>query len=351
MAINEELETTRRGDVLALLRGERRARISCFSGLINVTRPGLDALGLHYSEVHIDPQKMAAAAATSYELFGFESAVVPTNLCVEAAALGAQIDWRTDMAEPAYPLVAEPLFASPADFVLPPDRDWARDEHVSTVVEAIRLLKNRVSNQIVVGAMIPGPFTLAAQVIALANLVIDTRQAPETVTRVLRAMNEMLPQIGNAYRAAGADFLTIHEMGGSPGVIGPPRFEKIVLPPLQELIAALPAPRVLSVCGNTNRAMEMLARAGAEALSVDETNNIQHSRQVLGPGPVLFGNLDPVRVLAYGQLADIDASVATAVESGVDAIWPGCDLWPDVRAENMRALVAATTRCRRSAAK
>jgi [methyl-Co(III) methanol-specific corrinoid protein]:coenzyme M methyltransferase len=27
------------------------------------------------------------------------------------------------------------------------------------------------------------------------------------------------------------------------------------------------------------------------------------------------------------------------IDGGVDAIWPGCDLWPDIKEENMRAIV------------
>jgi multidrug efflux pump subunit AcrB len=48
-------------------------------------------------QVQADPAKMAAAATTTYRLFGFESAVVPTDICVEAGALGAQ----PGLAEPA----------------------------------------------------------------------------------------------------------------------------------------------------------------------------------------------------------------------------------------------------------
>jgi len=34
--------------------------------------------------------------------------------------------------------------------------------------------------------------------------------------------------------------------------------------------------------------------------------------------------------------------VKEAIADGVNAVWPGCDLWPSVPKENMEALVAAT---------
>ena len=42
-------------------------------------------------------------------------------------------------------------------------------------------------------------------------------------------------------------------MGGSPGFIGPAKYEQFVLPAEKLLIEKLPKPRVLSVCGNVTK--------------------------------------------------------------------------------------------------
>jgi [methyl-Co(III) methanol-specific corrinoid protein]:coenzyme M methyltransferase len=114
------------------------------------------------------------------------------------------------------------------------------------------------------------------------------------------------------------------------------------LPHLQKLSAALPSPRVLSVCGNTNGMMPLAAQVGADAISVDQTNDLAASRVALGPDKLLFGNIDPVGVLAHGTVEDVRLAVASALEAGVDAIWPGCDLYPLVPEENLRAMVEQT---------
>jgi len=45
----------------------------------------------------------------------------------------------------------------------------------------------------------------------------------------------------------------------------------------------------------------------------------------------------------YGYLTgDVDKAVKEAIANGVNAIWPGCDIWPTVPRENMEALMAAT---------
>ncbi len=336
--MNEPLLDDSRRQVLALLNGRRIGRVPRFSGLINITATGLEAVGLRLSEIHGDPAKMAAAAATTFRLFGFESAVVPTDLCVEASALGARVDFREDLPEPAFPLIATPLAASTDDLNMDMVHDVTRHERIAAVIEAIRLLKQQVGERIVVGAWVPGPLTLAMQVIELSNLYADIARAPQAVARALDPLTDVLAQVALAYCAAGADFITVHEMGGSPGVIGPRAFERLVLPRLQRLVGALPAPRVLSVCGRTDRALPLLVEVGAEALSVDQMNDLARSREFMGPRRLLFGNIDPVAVLAEGEEGEVRGAVRAAIAAGVDAVWPGCDLVPLTPARNLRAL-------------
>jgi [methyl-Co(III) methanol-specific corrinoid protein]:coenzyme M methyltransferase len=128
-------------------------------------------------------------------------------------------------------------------------------------------------------------------------------------------------------------------MGGSPGFIGPAKYEQFVYPAQKLLIAELPAPRVLSVCGNTNKSMELLAQTSADAISVDQTNDLVASRKVL-TDTLLFGNIDPVATLWQGDKASITEAVRGAKEAGVDAIWPGCDLVPQTSIENVKAFLA-----------
>jgi [methyl-Co(III) methanol-specific corrinoid protein]:coenzyme M methyltransferase len=53
---------------------------------------------------------------------------------------------------------------------------------------------------------------------------------------------------------------------------------------------------------------------------------------------LLFGNIDPVAVLANGTEAQVRDAVSSAISAGVDAVWPGCDLYPSTPLENLRAM-------------
>ena len=345
-----------REQILSLFKKVKSDVPPLFSGLISVTEVGLESEGLQFHETHRDAVKMARAAASTFRVSGFGFAVVPLDLCVEAEALGATVDFREGSEAAEFPRVAKFLYKSveelTAEYAERAEKNNEKSSAVSAisavkqgripiVVEAIKLLKEDVGNEIVIGAWVPGPFTLLSLLVETGALYMSLRKAKEQVYAALEIITQVLASVGNAYHAAGADFLTIHEMGGSPGALGPKIFESTVLPHLQALTSALKGPVVLSACGRTNGTMKLLAASGADALSVDQTNDLARSRAEV-PDMLLFGNLDPVGVISQGTPDEITEAVASVVRSGADAVWPGCDLFLQTPLKNLRVLVEAS---------
>jgi len=309
-----------RADILSLLNGDKPASPPAFSGLIHITEEGLRSEGLAFQEIHLDAEKMARAAASTFKLTGMPSATLPLDLCMPAEMLGAELNYEGD----GFPQVRRAVVERAKEIEGLESRAL-ETKRLETVCYAIRLVKEDIGNEVIVSGMIPGPYTLLLYLCDPKNLFIEMKKEPQVVLDALFHLSSFLSKIGGVYRNNGADFITIHEMGGSPGFIGPAKFEQFVLPALKQLHSNLPSPRVLSVCGNTNKSMQVIAQSGAEAISVDQVNDLASSRTALG-GVLLFGNLDPVAVLAGGDEAQIRESVQKAKDAGVDAVWPGCDL-------------------------
>ena len=322
-----------RTQILELLNGKKIDSIPAFSGLTHVTAAGLEREGLSFHEVHRDADKLARAAASTFRLTGLPSAALPLDLCVEAEALGAEVDFR-EQGLYEFPRVARTPYQT-SEVLL--EKDLRGPGRISLVCEAIAKLKADIGAEAIIGGILPGPFTLLLFLVESGMLFTEMKRTPQTVQQVLFHLSSFLSQVGHAYHSAGADFLTIHDMGGSPGFLGPKRFADFVLPAQQRLIAALPKPRVLSLCGNTNDVMHLLAQSGAEAISVDQTNDLVASRAAL-PHTLLFGNLDPVETLSRGDQSQVQAAAEEVRAAGVDALWPGCDLYPPTPLENLRAL-------------
>jgi uroporphyrinogen-III decarboxylase len=171
-------------------------------------------------------------------------------------------------------------------------------------------------------------------------MFIEMKKEPAAVAEALEHLVSLLAQVGVDYRDAGADFVTIHDMGGSPAFIGPAKYEQFVLPAEKLLIKKLPKPRVLSVCGNVTNSLHLLAQTGADAISIDQTVDLATARLAL-KDTLLFGNLNPVEVLYRGDEAQVVESVVSTKKAGVDAVWPGCDLIVQTPIQNIQSMKKA----------
>lgn len=331
-----------RDRVLGLFRGEKQDRPPVFSGMGNVTVHGIYPHGWRFAEIHTDAEKMARAAASTWELFGFECAVVPFDLGIEAEALGCEINYYTHSSQDIlYPTIRKKLANTVDELKVEIPADLEKRGRVSLVLDAIRHLKAQVGDAVAVGAHVLGPFTLAGQIVELDNLLKMSFKKTALVGELLDQLTGLLIPLAKLYSAAGADYITVREMGATADVLSPRMFKTLILPPLQKTLAMLKPPRVLHICGTTSSILELMAEAGAEAIGIDQKNDAADAVKRVGDKVLVFGNLDPYKVLVNGTPDQIRENVRAILDSGVDAIWPGCDIWPSVPAENMKALMEA----------
>lgn len=324
-----------REKILSLLWGQKIEAVPAFSGLIHVTAEGLEREGLKWHEVHLDARKMARAAASTFKLTGMPSATLPLDLCAPAQALGSELNFYED-GRLQFPQVRRVIFESTKNIGKSVIGNWGKGR-IPLICEAIWLLKKDIGRDVVISGLIPGPYTLLLYLCHLPNMVMEMKKEPQMVLDALFHLSSFLAEIGKAYREAGADFITIHDMGGSAGFVGPSAYEQFVFPAEKDLIGKLPKPRVLSVCGRMDRALTLFAQTGAEVVSVDQMTDLRSAREALGE-MLLFGNLDPVEILWRGDEAQVVEAVVGAREAGVDAVWPGCDLAVSTPRQNVHRM-------------
>jgi len=330
---------SQREDILGLLSGKKLDWRPSFCGLIHVTAEGLEREGLSLHEVHHDAGKMAKATASTFRLTGMPSATLPLDLCAPAEALGAELNFYEN-GEIQFPQMKKYLFPSTKylNEAYFQNVDFANKGRLPLICKAIQIAKADVGNDVVISGMIPGPYTLLLYMIEPGGLFTEMKREPNAVLDALFYLSTFLAKIGNAYRDAGADFITIHDMGGSAGFIGPSKYEQFVFPAEKDLIERLPKPCVLSVCGKMDKSLHLLAQTDADAVSVDQLTDLAMAREAL-KDVMLFGNIDPVANLFRGDKTQVAESVSKAKEAGVDAIWPGCDLVPATPIQNIKALL------------
>jgi MtaA/CmuA family methyltransferase len=215
------------------------------------------------------------------------------------------------------------------------------------MVEAVRRvaagLKGRAA---LVACFDQYPFSLAAALLGINACMLASEDDPDLVRAVMARAHDYALAYGTALAEAGADGLT---GGDSPaGLIGPRRYEQLALPAEQGLIAALQAatgkPVSLHICGNAEAILSAMARSGADGLEIDYRTDLALACRTVGPEVALWGNLDPVGVLARGRPESVRAAAqaARAAAKGHPRfiLGSGCTLAVETSFANVEAMLA-----------
>ena len=334
------MDLTAKERVLSLLRKEKIDRIPCFSGMGNVTVEGMKRHNISFSKAHRNAKLMAILAASTYKIFNFESAVAPFDLCVEAEALGCEVNFYDHITDRiVYPTMKLKKFKVGDDINFDNIGDKGR---VPLIIETIELLKQDVGNEVAIGSYVLGPFTLAGQITELSDLLKISFKQPEKVNNMLQKLADVIIAIAKELKRAGANYLTVREMGAPTDVISPRMFKSLVQPHLIKVAKNLESPKILHMCGNTNPIVKLMYECGFDAISVEQRNDIAMTRKKLGKDAIILGNIDAYNVLVKGKPENVKNAVIKAIREGVSGIMPSCDIWPEVPPENMKALVEAT---------
>jgi len=329
---------TPRQRVLKFLNGEKVDRPPVFSGMGNVITPVLEKYKIPFQQAHRDAAMMAKAAGGMYKEFGFECAVVPFDLGVEAEALGSKMNYYDEVENLLYPTIKEKCIKGPDDIKVP--ADIAKAGRIPVVADAIRNLRKEFGDEVAIGSYILGPFTLAGQMQELDTLLEESFIDPEKTNKTLTILSDYIVAVFKVYQQAGADYFTLREMGATSDVMSPRSFKSLVKPHLARIIAAMPQPSILHICGDTNNIIEDMVQCGASAVSVDHKNRVAESRKKVGEKAIILSGFDPVKILHQGKQEDVAPGV-NKMWDGADAVWPGCDIWPEVTKENMMELTCA----------
>jgi [methyl-Co(III) methanol-specific corrinoid protein]:coenzyme M methyltransferase len=333
--------------VLKLFAGEAVDRPPCFSGMGNVTTEGLKKFGYKFAALHSDAKLMSDAAASTYKLFGFECGVVPFDLCVEAEALGCEINVYAHLEDILYPTIKKKLIHNEDEMDIAIPSDYIERGRIPLMKEAIRNIRDDIGKEAPIGTYVLGPFTLAGQIMELNDLLKLSFKKPDKVGKLLDVLADAIVLVAKEYEKSGVDYVTVREMGATSDVLSPRVFKNLILPYLQKIFSQLDVNSVLHICGKTNDIAVSMQESGAKAISVDQKNDIAETRKKLGKEALLFGNYDPYNVLVAGTPEKVRETIRTCLDDGVSAVWPGCDIWPTVPPDNIKAMLDEVKNYRR----
>lgn len=290
---------------------------------------------IDFNDLLRNADAMAAAALYGLEM-GFEATVLPFDLNVEAEVLGAVVRYHDAVdGNPIYPTIGEKCVNSAEDIAVPGDP--AAAGRIPQILDSIRTVREKSEGRGAVGISLPGPFTLAGQVMDMDRMFIMVLKTPDQAHAVLQRLTDFLIRLRGIYVQAGVEFVSVKEGGACN--ISPKALKKVLLPHLETLFAHAPLPQTLSLPGKADRSLKTILTCRPDAVVVDQECDIRKVREIVPDTIPLFWVCGPYDMLATADPETVKRTVRSGLETGVTAVIPPADVYPPARNENIRAFI------------
>ena len=303
--------------------------------------PCVSLLGISVRQLISDSERQAEGMRRVAERVPSAAAVSLMDLSVEAECFGAQVRFSDN----EVPTVVGRLIhdTDEADELTVPAVGSARS---GIYVEAIRRAAQIITDRPVLAGMI-GPFSLAARLLDVSEIMADCYDEPEMVETVLRKATAFLIEYARAYKAAGADGIMMAEPVA--GLLSPSLEEEFSSPYVKQIVDAVQDDSFAVIyhnCGdNTPRMLDSILSTGAAAYHFGNAVSMRQMLEKIPADTVVMGNLDPAAVLRMGDAETVRR--ATRELMADCAVFPnfvpssGCDMPPLTPWENIDAFFEA----------
>ncbi len=330
-------ELTGKQRVQKLFKREPLDTMPCFSGQGTVVVQAIEKMGTQFAKIHTDARLLAESAITSARIFNLDGVVIPYDMAAVAEAMGRGVSLYDGAEGVIYPTVPN-KWKTLDEIDIP--KDYMSRGRLPMIDEAFKIIKAEAPD-LAVGAWVLGPLTMAGQIMELDILLKGLKKNKEKTEAFLDQITQITVDMVKHYQTLDVDFISVRDMGSGTDLLSPRMWKTLVGPNLKKVFDAITCvPSVNHICGSTDMIIEMMHECGANALSVDQKNNVALTREKLGNDVLLFGNFDPYKTLTQLEdVAEVEAVIKQCIDNGLDAVWPGCDIWPDVKKENMEAYV------------
>ena len=257
---------------------------------------------------------MAQAHLAAWRIYHHSPVTVGIDLYnPEPEAFGAIV------AEPpgsAVPVIPEHLLRDCAGLAALKPLDPARDGRLPLILDAVARVRQGLPADMTVAVPVQGPFSCAAGLLGMENLVMAAQDDPAALEGGLLHLAAMLAPWVEAVAAAGAG-ITIFESAAAPPMLSPRLFRKVAARPLAALVSTAThaggRPPFLVVGGDIAPIIGDLAASGCGGLIIPAETDQARCLAVLADRPELRVRIN----LPVGAVVSSDApAFARALATG-----------------------------------
>ena len=245
--------------------------------------------------------------------------------------------------------VEEPMISSAEDLDKIKSPSLENDPGIANLLEATRILSERVGNEVLIGVSQWGPFSLAGLMMGLEKFMVYIMRDKAGTERILAFTQELVEKYLELFREAGVGLVNFSEPSAS--MISPKMFQDLAMPCIRKTNDAFRdkgVARMLHICGNTTKLLDLIPETGTDLFSFDYKVDLAAAKEKLGGKVAFAGNIDPVGVIFEGTKEDVakaaENCLRIAGETPGYVLMPGCDIPPKTRIENVKAMASVAHR-------
>jgi len=176
---------------------------------------------------------------------------------------------------------------------------------------------------------------------------------PQFIERVIRDRGDFSVAVAENMLNLGAEtFIIFDDAGHKNGpFLSPQQYEKLIIPQIKRVcdkIHSYNGKLILHSCGNINQLLDLIVKAGVDALNPLEPGSgmdIFQIKRDYGDKLCLVGNVDPISLLTHGTPDMVDAYVKRLMQEvapgGGFMLASGHTITYSVTLENYEAMMAA----------
>lgn len=288
------------------------------------------------SKYYLDHRVLASANLAMVNDFDIDLVQAISDPYREAADLGAEIEFPED----GLPISRKPRLVDPQDLRALQKPNPATGRRMLDRLNAVRLMRERVGDEIPVMGWVEGALAEAADLRSASVLLLDVVDRPEWLAELLELCTEIEIAFAQAQIEAGAHIIGLGDAIASQ--VSPAMYRKYALPYEQRIFEAVHAGGALArlhICGNTTRLLPDMVKSGADIIDLDWMVDMRAAGDKVGAQVSLCGNMDPVAVMLQGTAEQVYESTLACLRAGGprSISGAGCEIPDDTPAENLQA--------------
>jgi uroporphyrinogen decarboxylase len=263
-----------------------------------------------FLDLCFDPKLAAEVTLQPIRRFGFDAAILFSDILVVPYALGQRVSFETGEGPKVDP-IEEPSGLGRL-------RQALDETTLAPVYETVGLVKESLPKDVALIGFCGAPWTLATYMIAGRGTVgqLPARLFAYRNADAFAALIDLLVQASARHLIrqleAGADAVQIFDTWA--GVLPPEEFQRWCIVPCARIVAAvrkvIPSAKIIGFPRGAGAGLvPYLAAVAVDAVGLDWTVDLPFAREQIQTRHPVQGNLDPVALLAGGKALDhaIDA--------------------------------------------